>query len=223
LSGVSRESVCVLVSGGVESAALLAGALGRSRRVHPVYVRGGLRWETAELHWLRRYLKALSAAAPGRRLAPLKILRLDLAGIYGRHWSTSGEVPGARSADRAVYLPGRNVALFSAAACHAAVVGASAVEIGVLKGNPFADSSPDFLRKMSAALSEGLGRRIRLRAPFAALKKSDVIRRGARVGGRAMPLELTFSCIRPRGLRPCGACNKCAERRKAFLAAGRTP
>ncbi|HTL71424.1 MAG TPA: 7-cyano-7-deazaguanine synthase [Candidatus Eisenbacteria bacterium] len=216
MSAPVRDAACVLASGGVESAVLLAGARSRWRRVHPVYVKAGLRWEAAELHWLRRYLRALDAERPGR-LAPLKILRLDLAGIYGRHWSTAGPVPGGRSPDEAVYLPGRNIALFSAAACHAAATGAAAVEIGVLNGNPFPDSSPAFLRKMSAALSEGLGRRLRLAAPLASMKKPDVVRRGAR-----LPLELTFSCIRPRDLRPCGACNKCAEREKAFRAAGRS-
>jgi 7-cyano-7-deazaguanine synthase len=35
-----------------------------------------------------------------------------------------------------------------------------------------------------------------------------------------LPLELTFSCIRPAGERHCGSCNKCAERRQAFASAG---
>jgi 7-cyano-7-deazaguanine synthase len=44
--------------------------------------------------------------------------------------------------------------------------------------------------------------------------------------GRFLPLELTFSCMRPLDGRHCGDCNKCAERRKAFRDAGlpdRTP
>jgi len=31
---------------------------------------------------------------------------------------------------------------------------------------------------------------------------------------------LTLSCTRPRGLRHCGGCTKCAERQHAFAAAG---
>jgi 7-cyano-7-deazaguanine synthase len=38
--------------------------------------------------------------------------------------------------------------------------------------------------------------------------------------GRGMPLDLTFSCIRPADDLHCGECNKCAERQAAFHAAG---
>ena len=40
--------------------------------------------------------------------------------------------------------------------------------------------------------------------------------------GRGMPLGETFSCLRPVGGRHCGRCNKCAERRAGFGAAGMT-
>jgi len=56
---------------------------------------------------------------------------------------------------------------------------------------------------------------IRFVRPFADLAKSEVMQLG-----RALPLELTFSCIAPVGGRHCGACNKCAERQSAFRSAG---
>jgi 7-cyano-7-deazaguanine synthase len=46
------------------------------------------------------------------------------------------------------------------------------------------------------------------------LSKRDVLLRG-----RGLPLEATLSCLRPVSGRHCGACNKCAERRKAFALA----
>ncbi len=58
-------------------------------------------------------------------------------------------------------------------------------------------------------------RRLVVRAPFRRLTKAAVIRRG-----RDLPLEWTLSCARPRRLRHCGACTKCAERRRAFAEAG---
>src|SRR5207244_1528048 len=60
-----------------------------------------------------------------------------------------------------------------------------------------------------------LGTPVAIRAPFRHLEKAAVIRRG-----RDLPLALTLSCARPRGLRHCGRCTKCAERRHAFAAAG---
>ncbi|HEY5599987.1 MAG TPA: 7-cyano-7-deazaguanine synthase, partial [Candidatus Manganitrophaceae bacterium] len=38
--------------------------------------------------------------------------------------------------------------------------------------------------------------------------------------GRGLPLELTFSCIAPKGRLHCGRCNKCAERIRAFRSSG---
>jgi 7-cyano-7-deazaguanine synthase len=47
------------------------------------------------------------------------------------------------------------------------------------------------------------------------LSKKEVMERG-----RRLPLELTFSCLNPRGKMHCGACNKCAERMAVFTEAG---
>jgi 7-cyano-7-deazaguanine synthase len=38
--------------------------------------------------------------------------------------------------------------------------------------------------------------------------------------GRELPLEHTYSCIRPVSGLHCGQCNKCAERQRAFAEAG---
>ncbi len=103
----------VLMSGGVDSGVLLCRMLDRSEQVNPLYVRCGLRWEEAEVYWLRRFLHAVRAP----NLQPLRIIDLPLRFLYGSHWSLTGRaVPSAASADRAVYLPGRNVLLLTAAA-----------------------------------------------------------------------------------------------------------
>src|SRR5207245_1971332 len=63
------ERICVLASGGLDSAVLL-GTLARRHAVHPLYVRCGLAWERAEQRLLARFLAALRARH-GRRVAPL--------------------------------------------------------------------------------------------------------------------------------------------------------
>ena len=156
------QRVAVLASGGVESCALLCDALTRYEEVTPVYVRNGLRWEKAELFWLKRFLRALRSP----KLKPLQVLDLPMRDLYGKHWSLTGRrVPGAASRDEAVYLPGRNVILLSKAAIFAAEKNIPFLEIGVLKGNPFSDSSRTFLSKFSRVLSEGLGKPLAIRAP----------------------------------------------------------
>ena len=98
----------LLVSGGLDSSILLGHLLDAGRTVQPFYVRSHLAWEETELAWLRRFLDAMARPA----LAPLVILDLPMADVYGDHWSTTGQaVPGAETPDEAVYLPGRNALL----------------------------------------------------------------------------------------------------------------
>jgi 7-cyano-7-deazaguanine synthase len=88
--------------------------------------------------------------------------------------------------------------------------------LGCLRGNPFPDSTPEFFRVLEDVVNRSLVGRLRLLRPFERLGKDEVMRRGS-----GLPLEHTFSCLRPVGDRHCGACNKCAERRRGFHAAGR--
>jgi 7-cyano-7-deazaguanine synthase len=204
--------VGVLTSGGVESAALIAWALERFTRVTPLYVRAGLRWESAERRWLGRLVTRLASA----RLDAPVVLDVPVRDLYGRHWSVTGRgVPDADSPDPAVYLPGRNLLLLSKAAVYAALRGLDALAVGPLQDNPFPDATPAFFEAMGLAIRRGLVAPIRIEAPFRARHKADLI-----VQYRGVPWDLTFSCIRPIGLRHCGRCNKCAERRKAFVEAG---
>ena len=55
--GSLPDAICVLASGGLDSAVLVA-TLARRRRVHPLYVRSGLNWEWAERALLARFLAA---------------------------------------------------------------------------------------------------------------------------------------------------------------------
>jgi 7-cyano-7-deazaguanine synthase len=184
------------------------------RHVYPVYIRQGLIWENAELHHLRRYLRALHA--PRSTLHALTVLDLPARDLYQNHWSTTGRrVPGAKTRDEAVYLPGRNLMLLSKAAVYCAGRGIDTIALGSLGHNPFADATPAFFRDFFNAASIALDFRIRLIAPFRNLTKSQVVRRG-----RQLPLHLSFSCIAPKNGRHCGRCNKCAERRHALRAAG---
>ncbi|HVM59274.1 MAG TPA: 7-cyano-7-deazaguanine synthase [Verrucomicrobiae bacterium] len=208
-----KPSVCALVSGGLDSCVMLALLTRQYRVVHPVFVRQGLTWEDAELRHLRRFLRAAHV-----RHRPLTILHLPADDLYGAHWSTTGRrVPGARTPDEAVYLPGRNLMLLSKAAVFCAVNDISAIAVGSLGHNPFPDATPKFFRHLAIVAGEALGFRLKIIAPFRSLTKEQVVRRGVRL---KLPLRLSFSCISPRRGLHCGHCNKCAERRKAFRNAG---
>jgi 7-cyano-7-deazaguanine synthase len=85
------------------------------------------------------------------------------------------------------------------------------VALGLLKGNPFSDSSPNFLKRFSENAELALGMPLQILTPFSDYSKPEVI-----ALGRHLPLHLSFSCIHPIGVLHCGACNKCAERRRSF-------
>lgn len=211
----ARSSACVLLSGGLDSAALFSYYLKHASRIQPLYVRCGLRWEEAELHWIKRFLKAAST----RRVYPLRVVFLPMRSLYAAHWSLTGKgVPGSLTADSAVYLPGRNVFLLSAAAVVCAQMKLRRIGLGILKANPFGDATPRFFQSLSETLAQALRFPVSIEAPFRMLSKAQLVRQAAEA-----PLALTFSCLNPRrGYAHCGRCNKCAERQRAFRLAGVT-
>ena len=191
-----NPNIAVLVSGGLDSC-VLAADLARRQRVLPIYVRNGLRWEATELYWLRRFLSSI----PRRAIAPLVVLDLPMQDVYQKHWSLTGRVPGRRSDDREVYLPGRNIILLTKAVLLCQQAGIKQIALGPLGHNPFPDSRPSFFRQMERTFAAGIRWRGRILAPYLACTKSQVIRKGLSLG---LPLHLTFSCLQPIGRRPCG-------------------
>ncbi len=210
-----RPASVVLVSSGLDSAVLLAHEAA-NYDVRPVYVRSGLAWEDAELKALARLIEAPALGTA----SPLTVLDLPLRDVYAAdHWAIAGCPPAYDTPDADVYLIGRNVTLLAKAAIVAARANARRIVLGPLAGNPFPDATPAFFTAMSEALSRGLASALTVAAPFAALRKAQVIELGARLG---VPFELTFSCLQPAGDAHCGRCSKCRERREGFADAGVT-
>jgi len=203
--------LAVLVSGGLDSAILVGEAIRTIPRVCPLYVRAGLYWENTECDYLQRFLGELHSS----RLQPLHVLDLPVRDVYGDHWSTTGDaVPDERSPDEAVFLPGRNVLLLAKAFiwCHLNRV--EAVAMASLAGNPFPDATPAFFRNFGAIVNQAVGSSVQIVLPYRMMHKDEVLQRG-----RDMPLQWTFSCIRPVNGLHCGRCNKCAERQAGFRTA----
>lgn len=210
-----QSTVGVMLSGGLDSSILAGYLLESGRRVRPFYVRSGLHWEAIELAAARRFLDQLAARFTS--LDPLVVLDLPLADVYEGHWSLTGNnPPDDASSDDAVYLPGRNALLLLKASLWCQLRGIPTLAIGVLATNPFADATPDFFQAFEAVVNAGANPRLSVLRPFAGWTKRQVMEQG-----KALPLELTFSCIAPAAGMHCGKCNKCAERQAAFRVAGR--
>jgi 7-cyano-7-deazaguanine synthase len=207
-------TTAVLLSAGLDSA-VLAAAEARTAQVHPIYVNAGLAWEPQERQALERLLRAAPFAG---HVAPVVELTFTVADVYpATHWALRGEPPAFDTPDEDVYLTGRNVVLLSKAAIYCAQHGIPRIAIGPLAGNPFPDATSEFFQAMARALSLGLAHGLEIAAPFATMHKADVVKLGAALG---VPLELTLSCMNPKGGKHCGQCSKCRERRDAFVEAG---
>jgi 7-cyano-7-deazaguanine synthase len=214
--GTVAETIAVLFSAGLDSAVLLADAARRDvAAVQPIYVSTGLAWEEQELAAATRLL---DSGAFGSRILRLLRLSLDMRDVYPPdHWAVRGKAPAFDTPDEDVYIEGRNVVLLSKAAVYMARAGLTRVLIGPLAGNPFPDATPAFFTAIADALSIGLAAPIAIDAPFAALRKADVVALGRSL---RVPLELTLSCMQPRAGVHCGRCSKCRERRDGFREAG---
>lgn len=211
-----RPGVLTLLSGGLDSAIMIGLAVDRGDPVTPLYIRQGFVWEDEEEAAVRSYLDALSRLAPGA-IAPLLVSTLSAPRRFAGVWAVDAgtPAPGADSPDEAVYLPGRNLALLTQAAMEAYSQGLQRIQMGSLSGNPFPDATAAFFRSFEASVFEAMRWRLSVEAPLAHLTKTEALELGIRY-----PLDRTMSCIRPQRGMHCGVCNKCEERRRAFLRAG---
>src|SRR5512134_2429416 len=98
---------CVLFSGGLDSAVLLALERRDYAPVWPAHVRAGLAWEDAERRAIDRLLASPAFAG---RIEPLTTLSVDMRDVYPRtHWAVTGRPPAYDTPDEDVYLEGRNI------------------------------------------------------------------------------------------------------------------
>ncbi len=209
----------ILVSGGLDSATLLAMAKAEGYECHTLAFDYGQR-HRAELAAAEKISKAFGAAAH-------KVVTLDLRSIGGSALTDQAiAVPIERSEGIPVtYVPARNTVFLSIALGWAEVLGARDIFIGVnaVDYSGYPDCRPEFIAAFqhlaNVATKAGVeGQPLRIRTPLITLSKADIIRRGTALG---VDYALTVSCYQAdeQG-RACGQCDSCYLRREGFKAAG---
>ena len=211
----------VLLSGGLDSATVLALARDKGRDCYALSLRYGQR-HAAELGAAARIAAALGAARH-------EIVDVDLSRFGGSALTDATiavpEQPGAPGAIPVTYVPARNTIMLSIALGWAEVLDAGEIHFGAnaVDYSGYPDCRPEYVaafeRMANLATKAGVeGRPIRICAPIIDMGKAQIIREGARLG---VDFSMTVSCYQADGQgRACGRCDACRIRRDGFAAAG---
>ena len=118
------------------------------------------------------------------------------------------------------YVPFRNAHFLSVGVSWAEAIGASAIYIGAVAedSSGYPDCRPEYYRVFQELIGVGTRpeTRIEIVTPVIALRKSEIIRKGAEL---VAPLHLTWSCYQ-NDKEVCGVCDSCLLRLRAFSEAG---
>ena len=213
------KKAVVLLSGGLDSATVLAIARSEGCECHCLTVDYGQR-HRAELAAAAQVARALGAS--GHR-----VMELDLSAFGGSALTDrSIAVPEAPGEGIPVtYVPARNTIFLSLALAWAEVLAARAIWFGAnaVDYSGYPDCRPEYMRAFEglanlATKAAVEGDKLTLHTPIISLSKADIIRRGAALG---VDYAQTVSCYQATddGLA-CGRCDACRLRRAGFDAAG---
>lgn len=218
------QAAVVLLSGGLDSATVLAIARAGGYRTHALSFRYGQR-HSVELESAKRLVQAIGAAQH-------VIADIDLRVFGGSALTADIEVPRHEPGNSGAgtipitYVPARNTIFLSYALAFAEVLDARDIFIGVnaIDYSGYPDCRPEFIeaftRMANLATRSGVegGAQLHIRTPLIALGKADIIRQGLALG---VDYALTSSCYDPDATgRPCRGCDSCVLRARGFADAG---
>jgi 7-cyano-7-deazaguanine synthase len=209
----------ILLSGGLDSATVLAMARESGHDCHALSVSYGQRHH-AELAAAARVANALGAHEH-------RIMHVDLGRIGGSALTDrSIDVPVSGGEGIPVtYVPARNTIMLSLAMAWAEVLEAREIHIGVnaIDYSGYPDCRPEFIDAFEdlAALATRAGvegEKLSIKAPLIHLSKAQIVREGMRLG---VDYALTVSCYQADASgAACGLCDSCRLRREGFVLAG---
>jgi 7-cyano-7-deazaguanine synthase len=215
---VGLKRAIVLLSGGLDSATVLAIARSKGYECYALSVEYGQR-HRAELDAAQHVAAALGACEH-------RIMRVDFAGIGGSALTDGNvAVPEAPAPGIPVtYVPARNTLFLSLALGWAEVIGAGDIFVGVtaVDYSGYPDCRPAFVAAFEQlaqlATKAGVeGVRFKIHAPLIEMSKADIIRAGTELG---VDFGATVSCYQADAQgRACGKCDSCRLRTAGFAAA----
>lgn len=210
----------VLLSGGLDSATVLAVAARDGRTIHAISIDYGQRHKV-ELEAARRLAHAASVAEH-------RVVGLDLRQFGASALTADIPVPRSGAPSETIpvtYVPARNTIFLSLALAFAETTGAAEIWLGVnaVDYSGYPDCRPLFLNAFQEVILQGTRSGVEhghpvIVAPLLHLSKKEIITLGSELG---VDYSKTHSCYDPdaSGLA-CGSCESCHLRRLGFEQAG---
>lgn len=213
------KQAVVLLSGGMDSATVLALARAEGFACHCLSFRYGQRHQ-AELQAAADLARALGAVDH-------RVVDLNLA-LFGGSALTDEAIQVPETPGQGIpvtYVPARNTVFLSIALAWAEVLQARDLFIGVnaVDYSGYPDCRPAFIEAFETmanlATKAGVeGDRFHIRTPLMHLSKAEIIRRGTAAG---VDFARTVSCYQADDQgRACGVCDACRLRARGFAEAG---
>ncbi len=214
------KTAVVLLSGGLDSATVLAMARAQGYACHCLSMDYGQR-HRAELAAAAQVAQALGAVRH-------RVVKIDLAGFGGSALTDTNiavPVSGATPGIPVTYVPARNTILLSFALANAEVEGANDIFFGAnaVDYSGYPDCRPDYVKAYEtmanlATRAAVEGQRLTIHTPIIALSKADIIRQGIALG---VDYAMTVSCYQATDDgRACAQCDACRLRSAGFAQAG---
>ena len=219
----TRTKAVVLLSGGLDSATVLAIAREADYELHAISFDYGQRH--------RFELDSANRVCAAQGVSSHVVFPIDTRIFQGSALTNEIPVPRHRSADEmcggipVTYVPARNTIFLSLALGLAESIGANDLFIGVnaVDYSGYPDCRPVFISAFQSmanlATKAGVqGQTVSIHTPLVSLTKSQIIQQGLRLG---VDYGLTHSCYDPdaNGIS-CGTCDSCQLRLKGFAEAG---
>jgi 7-cyano-7-deazaguanine synthase len=213
------KNAVVLLSGGLDSATVLAMAVADGWRCHALSIDYGQR-HRVELEAATRVARALGAIE--HRVVPI-----DLR-VFGGSALTDDSIAVPTSSTPGIpitYVPARNTIFLALALAYAEVTASDAIFTGAnaVDYSGYPDCRPEFLAAFEKLANLATrraveGEPIEVKAPIVQMTKADIVRRGHELG---VDFALTVSCYNADAEgRACGQCDSCRFRREGFAGAG---
>lgn len=214
-----KKRAVILVSGGLDSATVLAMAIDQGYECYTLSMDYGQR-HRIELDRAKK-VSAINGAQEHR------VVRIDIGNFGGSALTDRDiDVPTQETNEIPItYVPARNTVFLSVALGWAEVLEAKAIFIGAnaVDYSGYPDCRPEYIEAFQSlanlATKVGVeGEKISVEAPIIHLTKGEIIQEGLRLG---VDYSQTISCYNPRtDGKICRECDSCRIREAGFKAAG---